>query len=201
MVLTAWSEYSRPTHEEQIAAAELEKQQLKSGQRLYERNGKVNHWSSDRAKDVSWLNTTTIVRNWHNIICGWIIWPHWSWSIPPVHCQILNGLRLSLIQARNPARCWYLLPSPRQCNKPALRLVVSACGNRYAPACNFIWPESDRLRPLQYQYLATGGIDQLQCVQIIQPQIILCPFLTIQIYRMALTGHWLCFHIIARCCD
>ncbi len=28
-----------------------------------------------------------------NIICGWIIWTHWSWSILPVH-QILNGLLL-----------------------------------------------------------------------------------------------------------
>ncbi len=28
-----------------------------------------------------------------SLICGWIIWMHWSWLIPPVR-QILNGLLL-----------------------------------------------------------------------------------------------------------
>lgn len=82
--MPAWIDIPPPTHEEQIAAAELEKQQLIN---------QVNEYINSK----QWPGKAAIgrlkVRNWRNIICGWIIWTHWNWSILPVR-QILNGLRL-----------------------------------------------------------------------------------------------------------
>ncbi|STK91510.1 CPS-53 (KpLE1) prophage protein [Escherichia coli] len=79
----------------QIASAETKKQQLinQANEYINSNNGQVKH-QFGRLKG----------ENWRNIICGWIIWTHWNWSILPVR-QILNGLRLRQFRPDDVRRC------------------------------------------------------------------------------------------------
>jgi hypothetical protein len=82
--MPAWIDIPPPTHEEQIAAAELKKQQLIN---------QVNEYINSK----QWPGKAAIGRLKGEELVQYNLWldylAHWNWSILPVR-QILNGLRL-----------------------------------------------------------------------------------------------------------
>lgn len=90
-----WAEIPPPSHEELIEQAESERQLL------------INH-ANEYMNSRQWHGKAAIGRlkgtSWRNIICGWIIWTHWNWSILPGR-QILNGLRLRQFRPDDIRRC------------------------------------------------------------------------------------------------